>query len=185
VGFIRHLPHKLVEAFKSTLEEVAEADLLLHIVDGANPERREQMQEVDGVLAEIHAEGIPQIIVYNKIDLTGEPAHMERDASGRAVKVWLSARTGTGMELLKQALSEYYRRHRLCRQLRLPPAAGRLRALIHEHLHVIRESNEDTGDWLMEVELDQANLNWLSQQNDFSPGLLLPETPPTLSATGQ
>ena len=185
VGFIRHLPHKLVEAFKSTLEEVAEADLLLHVVDGANPERREQMLEVDGVLAEIHAESIPQIIVYNKIDLTGEVAHMERDESNRVVKVWMSARTGEGMELLQQALSEYYRRHRLSRQLRLPPAAGRLRALIHERLHVVRESSEETGDWLMEVELDPAGLNWLSQQDGFTPGLLLPENQALPSAVGQ
>ena len=82
----------------TVVENPAEADLLLHVVDGVNPERREQMQEVDGVLAEIHAEAIPQIIVYNKIDLTGEPAHMERDESGRVVKVWMSAKSGEGME---------------------------------------------------------------------------------------
>jgi GTP-binding protein HflX len=178
VGFIRHLPHKLVEAFKSTLEEVADADLLLHVVDGANPERREQMDEVNGVLADIHAEGIPQIIVYNKIDLTGEPAHAERDAAGAIHKVWLSAQTGAGVDLLHQALSEHYRRHRVIRHLRLPPSAGRLRARIHERLHVAKEAGEDHGGWFMEIELDEADFNWLVQQEGYDPAALVDDALP-------
>jgi GTP-binding protein HflX len=184
VGFIRHLPHKLVEAFKSTLEEVAEADLLLHVVDGANPERREQMQEVDAVLAEIQAHAIPQIIVFNKIDLTGEPAHVERDAAGNVSKVWLSAHTGEGLPLLQQALSEHYRRHRLRRQLRLPPSAGRLRALIHQHLHVVQEADQQAGGWRMEIELDLAGLNWLLQLEDFDQAELLEDNIEPFVSTG-
>ncbi len=184
VGFIRHLPHKLVEAFKSTLEEVAEADLLLHVVDGANPERREQMQEVDAVLTEIQAHAIPQIIVFNKIDLTGEPAHLERDAAGAVNKVWLSAQTGEGMELLQQALSEHYRRHRLRRQLRLPPSAGRLRAQIHQHLHVVQETDQPAGGWQMEIELDLAGLNWLLQLDGFDQAELLEDNIEPFVSTG-
>ena len=184
VGFIRHLPHKLVEAFKSTLEEVAEADLLLHVVDGANPERREQMQEVDAVLAEIQAQDIPQISVFNKIDLTGEPAHLERDASGAVNKVWLSAHTGEGVELLQQALSEHYRRHRLRKQLRLPPSAGRLRALIHQHLHVVQEADQQAGGWRMEIELDLAGLNWLLQLEEFDQAELLEDNIESFVSTG-
>ena len=87
VGFIRHLPHQLVEAFKSTLEEVAEADLLLHVVDGSSPERREQIEQVQKVLQEIEADHIPQITVFNKIDLTGESPRLERDETGRVTRV--------------------------------------------------------------------------------------------------
>ncbi len=184
VGFIRHLPHKLVEAFKSTLEEVAEADLLLHVVDGANPERREQMQEVDAVLAEIQAQAIPQIIVFNKIDLTGEPAHSERDAAGAVNKVWLSAQTGEGLDLLQQALSEHYRRHRMRRQLRLPPSAGRLRALIHQHLHVVQEADQQAGGWHMDIELDLAGLNWLLQLEGFDQAELLEDNSEAFVSTG-
>lgn len=184
VGFIRHLPHKLVEAFKSTLEEVAEADLLLHVVDGANPERREQMQEVDAVLAEIQAQAIPQIIVFNKIDLTGEPAHSERDAAGAVNKVWLSAQTGEGLDLLQQALSEHYRRHRMRRQLRLPPSAGRLRALIHQHLHVVLEADQQAGGWHMDIELDLAGLNWLLQLEGFDQAELLEDNSEAFVSTG-
>lgn len=184
VGFIRHLPHKLVEAFKSTLEEVAEADLLLHVVDGANPERREQMQEVDAVLTEIQAHAIPQIIVFNKIDLTAEPPHLERDAAGAVSKVWLSAHTGEGMELLQQALSEHYRRHRMRRQLRLPPSAGRLRAQIHQHLHVVQEADQQAGGWYMEIELDLAGLNWMLQLEEFDQAELLEDNIEPFVSTG-
>ena len=172
VGFIRHLPHKLVEAFKSTLEEVAEADLLLHVVDSAHAERHEQIQEVNRVLADIQADTIPQITIFNKIDATGEPARVERDASGAIYKVWLSAQTGVGVDLLQLALAEHYRRHRLRRRFRLPPSAGRLRARIHERTHVLREVDQEAGGWLMEIELDQSDLNWLLQQEGIDPAEL-------------
>lgn len=173
VGFIRHLPHQLVEAFKSTLEEVAQADLLLHVVDGSSPERREQIEQVQAVLDEIEAGHIPQITVFNKIDLTDEPARLERDATGRATRVWLSAQTGAGMDLLRQALSEHYRRDRVVQHLRLPPAAGRLRALIYEHLNVVREAHTGQGEWLLEVELSPPDLAWLISLPDFKPGQML------------
>ncbi len=175
VGFIRHLPHSLVEAFKSTLEEVALADLLLHVVDAASDVRREQIEQVNLVLAEIEAQHVPQILVFNKIDLSGEPARLERDASGAIVKVWLSARTGAGLELLQQALSEHYRRHRLYRQLRLPPQAGRLRARIYQRLQVLRERSLETGEWLLDIELDPVDLDWLVHQEGFSSNLIVPE----------
>ena len=173
VGFIRHLPHKLVEAFKSTLEEVAGADLLLHVVDSAHGERHAQIQEVNSVLADIQADTIPQITIFNKIDVTGEPARVERDTSGLIHKVWLSAQTGAGVDFLRLALAEHYRRHRLHRRLHLPPSAGRLRALIHERTHVVREVDQEAGGWLMEIELDQSDLNWLLQQEGINPAELV------------
>ena len=173
VGFIRHLPHQLVEAFKSTLEEVTQADLLLHVVDGSSAERREQIEQVQTVLDEIEAGQIPQITVFNKIDLSGEPARLERDENGMATRVWLSAQTGEGVDLLRQALSEHHRRDRLVQHLRLPPAAGRLRALIYEHLNVLNEAHSVEGEWLLEIELSPPDLAWLISLPDFKPGEML------------
>ncbi|HET7775128.1 MAG TPA: GTPase, partial [Azospira sp.] len=107
VGFIRDLPHALVEAFKATLEATAQADLLLHVVDSASHAREEQIAEVNKVLHEIGADGVPQILVWNKADLMGLPAAVERDEYGKLRRVRLSARTGEGLDLLRQALTEF------------------------------------------------------------------------------
>jgi GTP-binding protein HflX len=106
VGFIRELPHQLVEAFKATLEETAQADLLLHVVDASSPTRIEQIEQVNTVLAEIGAEHIPQILVWNKIDAAAQPAAVVRDECDTIRRVAVSARCGTGMELLRAALIE-------------------------------------------------------------------------------
>ncbi len=106
VGFIRHLPHSLVAAFRSTLEETIQADLLLHVVDSSNPNRDDQISEVNKVLAEIDAAEIPQIMVFNKIDTGDVPAGVERDEYGRICRVFLSAQSGAGMEGLRLALTE-------------------------------------------------------------------------------
>ena len=109
VGFITCLPHSLVAAFHATLEETAHADLLLHVVDSASPNRLRQMEEVNKVLAEIGAEPVPRILVMNKIDLTGAEPHVTRDECGNIAGVHLSARTGLGTDLIKQALIEFVR----------------------------------------------------------------------------
>jgi GTP-binding protein HflX len=106
VGFIRGLPHKLIEAFKSTLEESVEADLLLHVVDSAAPARDEQMEEVQRVLAEIGAQTVPQLTVYNKIDATSRETGIERDPYGTIQAVSVSALTGAGLDLLRMAIAE-------------------------------------------------------------------------------
>lgn len=108
VGFIRHLPHTLVEAFGATLEEAAEADLLLHVVDVSSPAREEQMAEVNKVLAEIGAANVPQLLVMNKIDAAGMAPGMDRDEYGKIYKVWVSAREGLGMEMIRQVLTELH-----------------------------------------------------------------------------
>ena len=97
VGFIRDLPHGLVAAFRATLEETVHADLLLHVVDSASPVREQQAVEVDKVLAEIDAGGIPQVLVWNKIDASGLQAGVERDEYGRIRRVFVSARSGAGL----------------------------------------------------------------------------------------
>jgi GTP-binding protein HflX len=106
VGFIRHLPHGLVAAFRSTLEETVHADLLLHVVDASNPNRDDQINEVNKVLAEIEADKIPQLLVYNKVDLTEMPSGVERDDCDRIARVFLSAVTGAGLDDLRIVLTE-------------------------------------------------------------------------------
>lgn len=109
VGFIRDLPHSLVAAFQATLEATAQADLLLHVVDSASPARDEQMREVNKVLAEIGAQHVPQVLVWNKIDLTGVTPATERDDYDRIARVRVSAKSGNGLDLLRAALGEYAR----------------------------------------------------------------------------
>ncbi len=106
VGFIRDLPHSLVAAFHATLEETAQADLLLHVIDSASPDRDQQIAAVDAVLQEIGADRVPQILVWNKIDLTAAAPGIDRDDYGRLRRVRVSARSGPGMDLLREALAE-------------------------------------------------------------------------------
>jgi GTP-binding protein HflX len=107
VGFIRDLPHTLVAAFRATLEETVRADLLLHVVDAGSPAREEQQAEVDKVLAEIGADAVPRILVWNKIDTAQLEAGVERDQYGRISRVFVSARTGAGLEGLRGAVAEF------------------------------------------------------------------------------
>ncbi|HYK13127.1 MAG TPA: GTPase HflX [Burkholderiales bacterium] len=107
VGFIRQLPHTLVAAFRATLEEAIQADLLLHVVDAASTTRDAQIAAVNAVLAEIGAAHIPQILVYNKIDLTGGEPRVERDEYGKIARVWISAGQGLGLDLARAALEEH------------------------------------------------------------------------------
>lgn len=106
VGFIKHLPHGLVVSFRATLEEAAQADLLLHVVDAASPARDGQIEQVDSVLAEIGAGHLPQILVMNKIDAVGLAPRVDRDEYGKISRVWISAATGDGLDLVRQALIE-------------------------------------------------------------------------------
>ncbi|MBC2731786.1 GTPase HflX [Thiobacillus sp.] len=106
VGFITRLPHDLVAAFRATLEATAEADLLLHVIDSASPGRERQIEAVDKVLAEIGADAVPQLRVYNKLDLTGVAPGVGRDEYGKLQSVYVSAQYGAGLELLRDALSE-------------------------------------------------------------------------------
>jgi GTP-binding protein HflX len=105
VGFVRDLPHQLVEAFRATLDETADADLLLHVVDAAAPDRAEQIEQVERVLHEIGADQVPQWVILNKIDVAGLPPEVERDACGSIARLSVSARTGAGIDLLRQALA--------------------------------------------------------------------------------
>ncbi len=107
VGFIRQLPHTLVAAFRATLEETVQADLLLHVVDAGSTTRDAQIASVNGVLAEIGAERIPQILVCNKIDLNGSASRAERDEYGKISRIWISAENGAGLDLMRSTLEEF------------------------------------------------------------------------------
>jgi GTPase len=158
VGFIRHLPHDLVAAFRSTLQETREADLLVHVIDAHDEGHADRIREVNEVLKEIGAESVRQIEVFNKIDLSGGEARMERGADGMVRRVWLSAVSGAGLELLREALAEHFRRELVHGWLRLPPSAGRLRARLFDLGAVLTEQWEDNGDWTVEVQLPRENL---------------------------
>ena len=108
VGFIKHLPHALVDAFGATLEEAAQADLLLHVVDVSSSNRDEQIAQVNQVLAEIGADQVPQIMLLNKIDRAGMAPGLERDEYGKIRRIWISAQSGEGLDLVRQALAEHH-----------------------------------------------------------------------------
>src|SRR4051794_19312139 len=120
VGFIRELPHQLVAAFRATLEETIHADLLLHVVDAASPVRMEQIEQVNSVLAEIGADHIPQILVWNKIDAARMEPALEHDEYDKIRRVFISAQTGTGLTLLREAIAEYAKMNALAHLDRLP-----------------------------------------------------------------
>ncbi|MGM0785093.1 MAG: ribosome rescue GTPase HflX [Pseudomonadota bacterium] len=142
VGFIRHLPHKLVEAFQATLQEAAEAALLVHVIDAADPDRELNVTQVEEVLDEIGALDVPMLKVMNKIDLFDSAPRIERDGEGRPEVVWLSAQQGRGIDLLYQALSECLADDVIDFSLTLAPEQGRLRAGLHE-LGAVREERFD------------------------------------------
>lgn len=122
VGFIRHLPHSLVVAFRATLEETEAADLLLHVVDAHDESRTEHIDQVNEVLKEVGAETIPQLLVYNKIDLLEDgQARIERDEQGMPRKIWISAVTGEGLSLLRKTLSEFSQKYERLRREQTEP----------------------------------------------------------------
>ena len=164
VGFISHLPHSLVEAFHSTLEEVSDASLLLHVVDHSSERRLENIEQVNEVLSEIEASEVPVITVYNKVDLTEREAGFERNEEGIITKVWVSARTGEGIEILLQAIDEHFSRLRFRQTVTVPVAEGGLRAKIFQRFSVLNQSMHENGDWEMEVEGSQADMAWLNKQ---------------------
>jgi len=170
VGFIRHLPHKLVEAFRATLEETVEASLLLHVIDCQDERRRENIEQVESVLAEINADQVPVLQVYNKIDLVedGEP-RVDRDEQGRPVRVWLSAHTGEGTELLFDAISERLAKDVIHEGVVLGPMDARLRAQLYQSGGVQRECALDNGDMLMEIRLQSQDWNQLLSRVGMAP----------------
>ena len=158
VGFVRDLPHELVAAFRSTLQEAREADLLLHVIDAADPERSDRIAQVNEVLESIGAQSLPQVAVFNKIDRSGEPPHVERDAGGRVDRLWLSAHTGEGVDLLLEALHSQLGADLHHCLITLPPHAGRARARLFEAGAVLAQRQLDDGSIELEVSLRRRDL---------------------------
>ncbi len=174
VGFIRELPHELVAAFQSTLQEAREAHLLLHVVDASDPRRDERMQQVDTVLEEIGAGATPQLRVYNKIDRLELAAKLERGADGQPSAVWICAATGVGLDLLREAIAERLDLNVRRLWMHLPVAAGALRARLYAASVVRDERALDDGAIELLVELPAAELAaWAAQ-----PGVRLLEAQP-------
>ncbi|MEO7251757.1 MAG: ribosome rescue GTPase HflX [Arenimonas sp.] len=168
VGFVRDLPHDLVAAFRSTLSEARDADLLVHVIDAADDLRDERIGQVDAVLSEIGASEIPQILVFNKIDrLEGSMPRRdvppELPALGVRERIWLSARSGAGLDLLRNALGERFMDRQVSAELLLAPSQGRLRARLHT-LGAVREESVDEAGWRLQLELPLATAERLAQE---------------------
>jgi GTP-binding protein HflX len=183
VGFISHLPHELVAAFRATLEETRRASLLLHVIDAGDPHRADKIEQVNEVLDEIGAGDIPQIQVFNKIDTIELPAEALKGAGAASPRhhddeyaaskrVWVSALQSTGLERLLEVIGEHFRAATVLRQLRLPASAGRLRARLYELATVVAERTEDNGDWVIDVKIAPAILERLRRREGLAPTLV-------------
>lgn len=191
VGFIRHLPHSLVAAFRATLEETKEADVLIHVVDAHDELRHEHIAQVNEVLKEIGADALPQIEVYNKIDLIPDAVpRIDRNEQGKPRRIWLSAKSGDGLSLLREALAEVSRdmyawkggggsnqsewnqidihssNTKSVRKLIVSMGQGRLvDHLVHKGI-VVEELRSSDGDWLLEIDGEDALLDLAIAQGD-------------------
>ncbi len=166
VGFVRDLPHELIAAFRSTLQEAREADLILHLIDASDPNRWQRVRQVNSVLKELEADQVPQIRVYNKIDkLDREPRITNnRDGEGRAV--WLSAITGEGIPMLKDAIARRLRQKTVQRIIHLQPSQGRQRAKLFELGAVTSEQALEEGGWSLALKMTEKDLRrFLKREN--------------------
>jgi GTP-binding protein HflX len=162
VGFIRHLPHDLIEAFHATLEEVSSADLLLHVIDAHNEQKNEQITEVEAVLDSIGANEVPTLLIYNKIDLAPhlEP-HVNLDELGEVHKVYISAKTGDGVASLLKAMGELLGKKMAVADIMLTPAHAKLRAQLYEKEAVLAEEIDEAGNYHLKVRLPRVELDKL------------------------
>ncbi|MCA0402377.1 MAG: GTPase HflX [Proteobacteria bacterium] len=162
VGFIRDLPHKLVEAFRATLEETESSDLLLHVIDISDPHWRENVIAVEKVLAELKVDDIPITLVFNKID---SEAHWQAkiDNNGTNIKVWLSAKTGEGLHFLKEAISIELQGGLIEKEVKLLAKDAKLRAKLYQLGAIIEEkpNEDDEGGWLIKIRLTEVEYHHL------------------------
>ena len=173
VGFISHLPHQLVKAFQATLEETASANLLLHVVDAEDEGHAILREQVNNVLVELGADSVVQLEIFNKIDLiSGVEPHIQRDQDGKPTRVWLSAKTGAGLELLRDAISELLAGAFLVETLIIKPEQARLRSQLYESGFIESEEIEESGVWKLRVRLPKDHLDRILQR-----GAVLKSTP--------
>ncbi|WP_116808729.1 ribosome rescue GTPase HflX [Steroidobacter cummioxidans] len=171
VGFVRDLPHELVAAFRSTLQEARESTLLLHVIDAADPNRSERIAQVNQVLSEVGAGDLPQIEVFNKADLIGETAHVERGENGATRRVWLSAQTGEGTQLLVDAIGEFLGPELVHRHIVLQPEEGRARARFFAAGAVLAEQALPSGAVDLEVSMPRRAFEHLCRSEGLPEAL--------------
>ena len=165
VGFISHLPHALVDAFKATLEETLNADLLLHVIDVAAEDRDTLIEEVESVLDEIGASDLPQLRIFNKVDLLEQAPRLLRDEQGVPQAVYLSARDATGLDLLEQALRERLQSSIFEGEIELTPSQGKLRAALFAMGAVTAEAFTDSGGSVLSIRLPEKEWQRLQHQH--------------------
>ena len=165
VGFIKDLPHDLVAAFRSTLQETIEADILLHVIDSEDEQRDMFRAEVNDVIHQIGADEITQIEVMNKIDLSNDPhPHIEPAHDGLPARIWVSAQTGQGLDLLKEYLSDAFAKTLFEGVLTIPPKYARLRAKLYEEDAILNESITKAGTYQLETSIQERVLTMLLRQ---------------------
>ncbi len=181
VGFIRDLPHELIAAFRSTLQEAREADLILHLIDASDPNRWQRVRQVNSVLKQLDADQVPQIRVYNKIDKLDRQPRMTSNREGQGRAVWISATTGVGLPLLKDAIARRLQQKTIHRYVQLESAQGRQRAKLFELGAVLNEEVLEEGGWLLELKMAEKDLRRFLKHENLAEDQLVP-VPITQSA---
>ena len=169
VGFVRHLPHQLVEAFRATLDEARLADLLLHVIDASAADREDTSFEVEKVLGEIGADKVGRLEVCNKIDLLQAAPRIDRGEDGKPVRVWVSAHSGAGLELLREAIAELLEQDLVQECIPIGPTQGRLRARLYEKGAVLAEHIDERGQISLDIRLPRALLAQLLAAENLAP----------------
>ena len=190
VGFVRDLPHELIAAFRSTLQETREADLILHLIDASDENRWQRVRQVNAVLRQLDADRVPQVRVYNKIDKLKRPLRRANDCQGKNSRgkrraVWLSAVTGEGIPLLLQAVSERLRREKVRGIVHLHPNQGRQRALLFDMGAVSQEFAAEDGGWTLELNMGERDFHRFIKRENLPADILerAVASPPSGAAT--
>lgn len=174
VGFVRDLPHELIAAFRSTLQEAREADLILHLIDASDPNRWQRVRQVNSVLKQLDADKIPQIRVYNKIDKLDRRPRVANNRHGEGRAVWLSAATGEGVDFLLDAIETRLAPEHVHGYLNLEASQGRQRAKLFELGAVINETSTESGGWQLEVNMAERDLRRFLKRENLAPDILEP-----------
>jgi len=164
VGFVRELPHELVAAFRSTLQEARDATVLLHVIDASDPQRLERVEQVNEVLASIGAGEIAQIEVFNKIDRIGLEPHVERDERGATKRVWVAAAPRTGLDALRVALAEQLWPVLARETVHVSLAGASVRSRLYRDKRIVAERTRDDGGWELDVEMTPEQLAALCRE---------------------
>ncbi|HWM29271.1 MAG TPA: ribosome rescue GTPase HflX [Woeseiaceae bacterium] len=172
VGFVRDLPHELIAAFRSTLQETREADLILHLIDASDANRWQRVRQVNTVLKQLDADRVPQIRVYNKIDKLARPPRRTNNQAGKGRAVWLSAVTGEGIPLLLERIGRHLQREKVRGIVHLHANQGRQRALLFDMGAVAQEFPSDDGGWKLEVDMGVRDFQRFVKREKLSAEIL-------------